>query len=259
MYTTSNITSTGNCYTPIPATDLFLSPLSQEPTPKHFYETMRSFIISWYGNWCGTLLVASCLAWQSGVVATAYSSFDEKPPVFDTVAEMKAAMTGTGTWCSDGKFANSNACFLIKSTVMRLNMDWDVAVTRGIACNFLVSTALWLAQLSQEQISKIFSIWICIVMFISSGFEHIVVNQLLCSLGMMIGAKDYGGVTWGDMMGNNFIPVSFGNFIGAAVLAMIMYGCYHRELPEYIAKQKEIHTVKGGDVAIAMDDKAGKA
>jgi formate/nitrite transporter FocA (FNT family) len=34
-----------------------------------------------------------------------------------------------------------------------------------------------------HEVSKIFSIWICIVMFISSGFEHIVVNQLLCPLG----------------------------------------------------------------------------
>lgn len=233
---------------------LFSILMLHEPTLKNFKETMRSFIISWYGNWCGTLLVASCLAWQSGVVKTAYSSYDERPPVFATVADMKSAMGSDGDWCTTGKNVNSNACFLIKSTVMRLNMDWDIAVTRGIACNFLVSTALWLAQLSQEQISKIFSIWICIVMFISSGFEHIVVNQLLCSLGMMIGAKDYGDVTWGDMLSNNFIPVSFGNFIGAAVLAMIMYGCYHRELPEWIAKQKQIHTVKGAEVTVSMGD-----
>ena len=137
---------------------------------------------------------------------------------------------------------------------MRLNMDWDIAVTRGIACNFLVSTALWLAQLSQEQVSKIFSIWICIVMFISSGFEHVVVNQLLCSLGLMIGAGKYGDVTWGDLLGNNLIPVSFGNFIGALVLAMIMYGCYHREMPEYAAKEKLKHSVEGTEVSVVVAD-----
>jgi len=227
-----------------------------EPTKKNFLETMRSFIISWYGNWCGTLLVASCLAWQSGVVKTVLSDFDEREPTFATAEEAKAAFADD--WCTTGAFVNSNACFLVKSTVMRLNMDWDIAVTRGVACNFLVSTALWLAQLSQEQVSKIFSIWICIVMFISSGFEHVVVNQLLCSLGMMIGAGKYGDVTWGDMLGNNLIPVSFGNFIGALVLAMIMYGCYHREMPEYVAKEKLKHSVEGTEVSVVVSDDSAR-
>ena len=234
--------------------------LLHEPTKKNFIQMLRSFIISWYGNWCGTLLVASCLGWQSGLVATAYNDdFDERPPVFKTVDALKTALGTTGDWCTKEKFANANACFLIKSTVMRATMDWDIATTRGVACNFLVSTALWLAQLSQEQVSKIFSIWICIVMFISSGFEHIVVNQLLCSLGMMVGAKAYGSVTWGDVLGNNFIPVSIGNFIGALILAMIMYGCYHRELPEWIAKEKLQHTLKDSpEVTVSMTEDSAK-
>jgi len=213
---------------------VFVIHIIHERTPASVIAALRSFIVSWYGNFCGTMLVASAIAWQSGVVPTAYSTFDEKTPKFATVEDMKAAITGT--WCSDKNFANANACFLIKSTVMRLNMEWDVAITRGVGCNFLVCTALWLAQLSQEQVSKIFSIWICIVMFISSGFEHIVVNQLLCPLGMMIGAGEYGDVTIGQMFANNLIPVTIGNFIGAALLAMILYGCYHRELPETLDK-----------------------
>ena len=99
-----------------------------EPTKKNFYETMRSFIVSWYGNWCGTLLVASCLAWQSGVVKTVLSDFDNREPVFTSQADAKPAFAED--WCTTGNFVNSNACFLVKSTVMRLNMDWDIAVTR---------------------------------------------------------------------------------------------------------------------------------
>ena len=67
-------------------------------------------------------------------------------------------------------------------------------------------------------------------------------------------AGKYGEVTWGDMMGNNFIPVSFGNFIGALVLAMIMYGCYHREMPEYVAKEKLKHSVEGTEVSVVVAD-----
>ena len=228
--------------------------LIHEPTWKTFYESWRSFLVSWWGNFCGTMLVASCIAWQSGVVATAYSEFDERPSVFATIADMKAALGPGGTWCSDGNFKNANACFLIKSTVMRAKMGWDIAVLRGIACNFLVCTALWLAQLSQEQVSKIFSIWICIVMFISSGFEHIVVNQLLCPTGLMIGAVEFGDITVGDVFRENLIPVTFGNFIGASILAMIMYGCYHRDLPEWIAAQKAKHTTETPEVSISLPE-----
>lgn len=214
---------------------VFVILILHERKPANLVAALRSFIVSWYGNFCGTMLVASAIAWQSEVVPTAYSTLTEKTPVFATVADMRTALT-TGGWCTANNYANSNACFLIKSTVMRLNMKWDVAVTRGVGCNFLVCTALWLVQLCQEQVSKIFSIWLCIVMFISSGFEHIVVNQLLCPLGMMIGAGEYGDVTIGQMFGNNLIPVTIGNFIGASILAMVMYGCYHRELPETLEK-----------------------
>ena len=61
------------------------------------------------------------------------------------------------------------------------------------------------------------------------------------------------------MLANNFIPVTFGNFIGAAVLAMIMYGCYHRELPEYIAKEKVKHTIENTpEVTVVMNDDSAK-
>lgn len=243
---------------------VFVVLILHDRTPASVIAAFRSFIVSWYGNFCGTMLVASAVAWQSGVVPTAYSTFKEKTPAFATVADMKTALT-TGTWCNDQNFANANACFLIKSTVMRLNMEWDVAVTRGVACNFLVCTALWLAQLSQEQVSKIFSIWICIVMFISSGFEHIVVNQLLCPLGMMIGAGEFGDVTVAQMFANNLIPVTIGNFIGAAILGMILYGCHHRDLPETLEKAIKDREASSGTntpevvVSLNIDDSAGGA
>lgn len=230
--------------------------LHEQNKPMACFNAMKSFIISWYGNFCGTLLVASCIAWQSEVVTTAYSEMEQTVSAFPTIAAMKEGMGAKGDWCSKGGFANANTCFFIKSTVMRSKMKWDVAVTRGIACNFLVCTGLWLAQLSQEQVSKIFSIWICIVMFISSGFEHIVVNQLLCPVGFLVGAAEFGDVTLGQMFWNNLIPVTVGNFIGAAVLALIMYFCYKAEMPSEIEKAKAL--ANGGAEGGAIVDVAGK-
>jgi hypothetical protein len=99
-------------------------------------------------------------------------------------------------------------------------------------------------------------------MFISSGFEHFVVNTLLCPLGMMIGAGEFGDVTIGQMFGNNLIPVTIGNFFGAFLLAAIMYGCHHRELPELVEKaimEKEAASgVSTPEVVVALgkDDSA---
>ena len=54
--------------------------LIHEPTWKTFYESWRSFLVSWWGNFCGTMLVASCIAWQSGVVPPPTPSSTSAPP-----------------------------------------------------------------------------------------------------------------------------------------------------------------------------------
>jgi formate/nitrite transporter FocA (FNT family) len=70
----------------------------------------------------------------------------------------------------------------------------------------------------------------------------------------MIGAVEFGDITVGDVFRENLIPVTFGNFIGAAILAMIMYGCYHRDLPEWIAAQKAKHTTETPEVSISLPE-----
>jgi hypothetical protein len=33
-----------------------------------------------------------------------------------------------------------------------------------------------------------------------------------------------------------------------------MYGCYHREMPEYVAKEKLKHSVEGTEVSVVVAD-----
>ena len=180
--------------------------LIHEPTWKTFYESWRSFLVSWWGNFCGTMLVASCIAWQSGVVATAYSGVRRAP------LRLRHRRRHEGG-------ARPRRHLVLRRQLQERQRVLPHQVHRharedGLGhrrpprhrVQLLVCTALWLAQLSQEQVSKIFSIWICIVMFISSGFEHIVVNQLLCPTGLMIGAVEFGDITVGDVFRENLIP-----------------------------------------------------
>ena len=45
-----------------------------ERTLKSCFDAMKSFIVAWYGNFCGTLLVAAAIAWQSEAWGAAIST-----------------------------------------------------------------------------------------------------------------------------------------------------------------------------------------
>jgi hypothetical protein len=34
-----------------------------------------------------------------------------------------------------------------------------------------------------------------------------------------------------------------------------MYGCYHREMPEFVAKEKQKHSVEGAEVSVVVGEK----
>ena len=59
---------------------------------------------------------------------------------------------------------------------------------------------------------SIVAIWLPIMLFFALGWEHSVVNLFLISTAMLLGAD----ISWADWWLWNQIPVTIGNFIGAA-------------------------------------------
>lgn len=93
------------------------------------------------------------------------------------------------------------------------------AFMRGILCNVLVAGAVYIQVAATDVTGKIFALWFPVMLFVLSGYEHVVANMFFIPMGAVLGANlDYGKVVL-----NNAIPVALGNLVGGAVFIGLAY------------------------------------
>ena len=151
----------------------------------------KNWIVSWIFNFVGALFVAYVLAFMGGIMPT-----DPTAPAYCITEKAMSVATA------------------------KVGMSFQVALIKGIGCNWLVCLAVWLANASDDIIGKIVGIWFPIMAFVCIGFEHSVANMFFIPLGMFLGAE---GVTWSTILINNLLPVTIGNIIGGAVFVACIY------------------------------------
>lgn len=95
---------------------------------------------------------------------------------------------------------------------------------RGILCNFLVCLAVWMGMRTKSDGAKLMLIFWCLLAFITSGFEHVVANMTVFSLGMM---EHVPGVTAGGFA-KNLLFVGLGNLVGGGLLVGASYALLGR-------------------------------
>ncbi len=115
----------------------------------------------------------------------------------------------------------------------KAGLDFVQAVTLGILCNALVCLAIWLTFSARTTVDKIAAIIFPITAFVAAGFEHCVANMYFIPAGLFIKAFDpafvtaqgidVAGLTWGDFLVRNLLPVTIGNIIGGAVMAAVVH------------------------------------
>jgi formate/nitrite transporter len=109
----------------------------------------------------------------------------------------------------------------------KVNLGFTEALLRGIACNWLVTLAVWLAASSKDTVGKVFGIFFPIMAFVAMGFEHSIANMYFIPMGLFI--QDFAGISgatnlsWGSFLGNNLLPVTIGNIIGGVVFVGVLY------------------------------------
>jgi formate/nitrite transporter len=81
---------------------------------------------------------------------------------------------------------------------------------RGVLCNWMVSTAVVGAMMSNSVSGKVIVMWMPIMLFFYMGFEHSVVNMFLFPSGLMLG----GNFSIMDYFLWNEIPTVVGNLVG---------------------------------------------
>lgn len=106
---------------------------------------------------------------------------------------------------------------------------------RGVLCNFLVCLAVWMATRTKSDGAKLALIFWCLLAFIGSGFEHVVANMTVFSLGLFEGVPN---ATFGAFA-LNLVLVGLGNLVGGGVLVGAGYGFLGRTRRADVAASAE--------------------
>jgi len=144
--------------------------------------------VSYVGNFIGSVFVAYCLAYLTGLLA--------QSPWIDCIKTLAVAKAGQGT------------------ELVFWPLFW-----KGVGCNWLVCLAVWMAIAADDVVGKILACWWPIMAFVALGFEHSVANMFFVPAGIFYGAE----VTWRQFFVNNLIPVTLGNIVGGSLFVGAIY------------------------------------
>lgn len=85
---------------------------------------------------------------------------------------------------------------------------------KAILCNALVCLAIWSGIRLKSEGAKLFMIFLCLLAFITSGFEHVIANMTTFVLGLWLQVP---GVGVADFL-HNLGVVGLGNLIGGVII-----------------------------------------
>ncbi|XRQ10525.1 formate/nitrite transporter family protein [Actinomadura welshii] len=123
---------------------------------------------------------------------------------------------------------------------------------RGVLCNWMVSTGVVAAMMSNSLQGKVIGMWMPILVFFYLGFEHSIVNMFLFPSGLMLG----GDFSVGDYLLWNEIPTIAGNLVGGLTfVGLTLYATHTRTGADRRRPVREYE--EEGEAAGASTEKAG--
>ncbi len=102
---------------------------------------------------------------------------------------------------------------------------------RAMLCNWMVSTGVVMAMMSDSLVGKVIGMWMPIMLFFYMGFEHSIVNMFLFPSGLLLGAD----FTLWDYLLWNEIPTVIGNLAGGLIfVGLTLYITHGKTAPARI-------------------------
>lgn len=112
----------------------------------------------------------------------------------------------------------------------KTKLPFDVALVRGILCNWLVCLAVFMATAARDIPGKILACYAPIMAFVASGFEHSIANMYFIPTGLFIATQQPNvdpSLSWSNFFIGNLLPVTLGNIIGGVVFVGFAYWFIH--------------------------------
>ncbi|MEM5794581.1 MAG: formate/nitrite transporter family protein [Candidatus Aenigmatarchaeota archaeon] len=127
-----------------------------------------------------------------------------------------------------GIYNNAIASYAVEIAANKTNLSFLEAFLRGVACNWLVALAVWLALTGSNMLEKMVGIYFPIMAFVASGFEHSIANMFFIPLGILLKDSvsvsiDIANLTLEGFFLRNLIPVTLGNIVGGAIFVGLIY------------------------------------
>ncbi|KAH8097134.1 phosphoprotein phosphatase [Aureococcus anophagefferens] len=198
-----------------------------EDRPRQIKGLLGNWFFCWWSNLLGAVLHFVMFAWSTGLIKSVVVDGDLR-----------------------SNYGMANLCKVVKVCRAKCTAHFTTSIIRGAGCNWMVCLAIWLQMIATEPISKFIMIWLPIELFISSGFDHLVVNEFLIPAGIMVGGKYYDDrCNWGNAFWFNFVPVTLGSIVGAWFL---VFPFWLINKDGWMAAQKSkadaecAHTIVGG-------------
>lgn len=104
-------------------------------------------------------------------------------------------------------------------------LPFEVALIRGVLCNWLVCLAVFMYTAAQDVGSKILATYVPVMAFVASGFEHSVANMYYIPTGIFLSdalGRSGSGPGWEGFWGN-VVPVALGNVLGGVIFVGFFY------------------------------------
>ncbi len=130
-------------------------------------------------------------------------------------------------------FEGAVALQTIKTAAYKTSLSFMQALILGIMCNFLVCIAIWISLAAKTVSGKIIGLYMPIMLFILSGYEHSIANMYYIPAGLLAQSGTFhtagaaianiDQLTWSGFFFNNLLPVTIGNIIGGTLLVGVMY------------------------------------
>ncbi len=112
---------------------------------------------------------------------------------------------------------NPESSYLHNAIMSKINPSSLQMLISGIGCNIFVGISVWMYNGAKDGFLKFIAIWFPVTVFVILGFQHVVANMFILSIGL-VQAK----VTLLQFI-NNMVFVCIGNAIGGAVFVGLVY------------------------------------
>ncbi|MDR2909546.1 MAG: formate/nitrite transporter family protein [Oscillospiraceae bacterium] len=138
------------------------------------------------------------------------------------------------------------AVYVIKTGAAKCAVEFFPAVVLGILCNVMVCLGVLCALTAKDTAGKILGAYIPVAFFVMGGFEHCVANMYYIPAAIFaLGNPGYAALaanagiateslTAANMFITNLLPVTIGNIIGGAGIAVVLWFCHRAAAKKHI-------------------------